>query len=187
MSGGTDKLIILDRDGVINEDSDAYIKMPAEWRAIPGSLDAIARLRKAGYTIVVATNQSGVGRGYFDGKMLEAIHDKMRDEIRKAGGEIDGIFYCPHTPDDGCGCRKPRSGLIVQIEEALGRDVKGVAIVGDSLRDLECGLDRGCKPVLVRTGKGERTLEKGLPERLRGTPVYDSLADYVDALLQEYG
>lgn len=181
----TDRLIILDRDGVINEDSDAYIKCPEEWLAIAGSLEAIARLTKAGYRIWVATNQSGIGRGYYDEDTLAAIHDKMHRLVKQAGGQIDGVVYCPHHPDDGCGCRKPRSGLIVQIEEALGRDVQGVALVGDSQRDLECGLDRGCQPVLVRTGKGRRTLEKGLSPALEAVPVFDSLADYVDALLKE--
>lgn len=179
-----DRLIILDRDGVINEDSDAYIKAPEEWLPIPGSLEAIARLKRAGYRIWVATNQSGVGRGYYDEDTLAAIHDRMHRWVREAGGEIDGVVYCPHAPEEGCGCRKPRSGLIIQIEEALGRDVRGVPLVGDSQRDLECGLDRGCAPVLVRTGKGERTLKKGLPHSLEEVPVFDSLADYVEALLK---
>jgi D-glycero-D-manno-heptose 1,7-bisphosphate phosphatase len=181
----SDRLIILDRDGVINEDSDAYIKSPAEWVAIPGSAQAIARLKKAGFQVWVATNQSGIGRGYYDEETLAAIHDKMHAAVKEAGGEIDGIVYCPHAPDDGCGCRKPRAGLVIQIEEALGRDVRGVPIVGDSLRDLECGLDRGCRPMLVRTGKGERTLEKGLPSRFTDTPVFDDLAACVDSLLEE--
>lgn len=177
-------LIILDRDGVINEDSDAYIKSPAEWIAIPGSLEAIAKLKRAGYQVWVATNQSGIGRGYYDRETLTAIHDKMHRLVKQAGGEIDGIVFCPHAPEDGCGCRKPRTGLILEIEERLNRDVRGVPLVGDSLRDLECGLERGCRPVLVRTGKGERTLKKGLPPALENIPVHDSLAGYVDALLK---
>lgn len=179
----TDRLIILDRDGVINEDSEAYIKSPEEWIPIPGSLEAIARLKQAGYTIMVATNQSGVERGLFDEQALAAIHDHMHEKVREAGGAIDGVFYCPHAPETGCGCRKPRSGLIIQIEESLGRDVRDVPMVGDSLRDLECGLDRGCQPVLVLTGKGQRTLRE-LPNSLSHIPVHDNLADYVDHLLE---
>ena len=177
-------LIILDRDGVINEDSDDYIKSPEEWVAIPGSAEAIARLGKAGYRVVVATNQSGVGRGYYDLDTLGAIHDKMCAAVEGAGGHIDGIFFCPHGPDEGCECRKPRPGLIDQIMESFDTDVAGCVIVGDSARDLECGVQRGCRPVLVRTGKGERTLAKGLSPSLGEVPVFDDLAAVVEALLK---
>ena len=177
-------LIILDRDGVINEDSDDYIKSPDEWIAIPGSADAIARLCQAGYRVAVATNQSGVGRGYFDLDTLAAIHDKMCATVESAGGHIDGIFFCPHAPEDGCDCRKPKPGLIDQIQESFDTDVAGCVIVGDSARDLECGVQRGCRPVLVKTGKGERTLAKGLASSLGHVPVFDDLAAVVDALLE---
>lgn len=177
------RLVILDRDGVINEDSDAYIKSPEEWIAIPGAAEAIARLKRAGYQVVVATNQSGVGRGYFDAATLGAIHDRMHETLAAAGATLDGVFHCPHAPEDGCDCRKPAAGLLDQIANALGEPVAGAWLVGDSLRDFQCGAARGCQPVLVRTGKGERTLAKGLPPELADVPVYASLPAFVDHLL----
>lgn len=177
------RLIILDRDGVINEDSDDYIKSPDEYIPIPGSLEAIARLNQAGYTVVVATNQSGIGRGYFDLPTLEAMHDKLRSLLAAVHGRIDGIFYCPHTPDDQCECRKPRPGLYQQIASHFGISLAGVPVIGDSLRDIDAARAVGAKPVLVRTGKGLRTLQSG--EGLDDIPVYDDLADAVDALLNE--
>lgn len=179
------KLVILDRDGVINEDSDDYIKSPEEWHPIAGAAEAIARLNRAGYTVVVATNQSGVGRGYFSAATLDAIHRKMLDHVVAAGGEIDGIFSCPHAPEADCDCRKPRPGLIDQIAAHFRIDLRGVPLIGDSQRDLECGAARGCQPVLVRTGKGERTLAKGLPPALADIPVYASLPEFVDHFLKE--
>ena len=158
------KTIILDRDGVINQDSDAYIKSPDEWLPIPGSLDAIARLNRAGFRVVVATNQSGVARGYFDLSMLQQI------------------FFCPHGPDDHCDCRKPKSGLLQQIAEQFRIDLTGVPAIGDSLRDLQAAEEVGAQPILVLTGKGEKTLQA-----LHGdtrVPVYRDLAAAVDALLQ---
>jgi len=152
------KLIILDRDGVINEDSDDYIKSLEEWIPIPGSIQAIADLSRAGYVIAVATNQSGIGRGLFDLDELELMHDKLCALVEEAGGEIAGIFYCPHAPEDHCECRKPKSGLIDSIETELGLPVKNAYLVGDTQRDLEAGFSRGCLPVLVKTGKGEKTL-----------------------------
>jgi D-glycero-D-manno-heptose 1,7-bisphosphate phosphatase len=180
------KLIILDRDGVINEDSDDFIKTPEEWVPIDGSAQAIAQLHQAGFTVVVATNQSGVGRGYFSIDTLTAIHQKMIQHVETTGGKISGIFYCPHAPDDGCDCRKPKAGLIDQIITRFKTDVVNAPLVGDSLRDLECGVARGCCPVLVKTGKGRRTLEKGLPSALANIAVYDSLLDFTqDFLAQE--
>ena len=178
------KLIILDRDGVINEDSDAYIKTVDEWIPIPGSIDAIARLSKAGYTVTIATNQSGIGRGYYDEATLDAMHAQLRELVAEQGGTIGTIVYCPHGPDDGCDCRKPLPGLIDQIVTEYG-DVTGAPLIGDSLRDLEAGVARHCVPVLVRTGKGNKTLEKGLPESLCPVAVYDSLADFVDHTLKD--
>lgn len=177
------KLIILDRDGVINQDSDAFIKSPEEWIPIPGSLEAITRLNRAGYTVVVATNQSGVGRGYYDLDTLAAIHEKMNTLLAEAGGRIEGIFFCPHGPDDGCDCRKPRPGLMHQIRERFETDLQGVPAIGDSLRDLQAAAAVGARPILVLTGKGEKTRQQlagGSP-----VPVYDDLAQAVDELLKE--
>jgi D-glycero-D-manno-heptose 1,7-bisphosphate phosphatase len=175
------KLVILDRDGVINYDSDAYIKSVDEWRPLPGSLEAIARLSQAGFTVAVATNQSGVARGYYDLAELDAMHDKMQSLLGELGGKVDFIAYCPHGPDDDCDCRKPLPGMLHQIAEHLNVDLADVPVVGDSLRDLESALSVGACPVLVRTGKGERTLARGgLPE---GLDVYDDLADFVDHYL----
>ncbi|TSA20221.1 MAG: D-glycero-beta-D-manno-heptose 1,7-bisphosphate 7-phosphatase [Betaproteobacteria bacterium] len=175
------KLIILDRDGVINFDSDHYIKSPDEWRPIPGSLAAIARLNQAGYRVVVASNQSGVGRGLFDMNTLNAIHSKMHKLVGQAGGRIEAVFFCPHGADAGCDCRKPKPGLFEEIARRCHSDLRGVPTIGDSLRDLQAGVAVGCRPYLVRTGKGLRTIAKGgLPE---GTQVVDDLAAAVDAVL----
>lgn len=160
------KLIILDRDGVVNHDSDAYIKSPDEWRPLAGSLDAIARLSKAGYRVVVATNQSGVSRGLFDMATLNAIHTRMIEAVAQAGGRIDAVFFCPHGPDDGCVCRKPKPGMILEILARFRATPADVQLVGDSLRDLQAADAAGCQPVLVLTGKGSKALKAGgLPER----------------------
>lgn len=155
------KLIILDRDGVINEDSDAYIKSPDEWHPIPGSLEAIARLVKAGYRIAVATNQSGVARGLFDMATLASIHEKMHQAVAAAGGRIDAVFFCPHAADAQCHCRKPQPGMLEEILRRFEADARQVTVVGDSLRDLEAAASIGCRPVLVLTGKGRTTMQKG--------------------------
>jgi D-glycero-D-manno-heptose 1,7-bisphosphate phosphatase len=180
------KLIILDRDGVINEDSDSYVKSVDEWIPLPGSIDAIARLYKAGYSIVIATNQSGIGRGFFDLDDLEAMHAKLTDLLLDKETELAGIFYCPHSPDDHCHCRKPKPGLLDAIARETGLSLSGVPIVGDSLRDLQAGLSHHCKPILVRTGKGKMT-EPLLPEQadtaLQQAPVFDDLSQAVDYLL----
>lgn len=178
--------IILDRDGVINEDSDAYIKSLAEWRPLPGSIDALARLSRAGHHLAVATNQSGLGRGLFGQDALDAMHAELNALVQAAGGRLEGIFYCPHTPEDGCDCRKPLPGLLDAIGSELGWPLQNSLMVGDSLRDLEAGLARGCRPVLVRTGKGERTLAQlaKTPRReLAQLPVYTDLAAFADAVL----
>ncbi|TNF33357.1 MAG: D-glycero-beta-D-manno-heptose 1,7-bisphosphate 7-phosphatase [Gammaproteobacteria bacterium] len=170
------RLLILDRDGVINEDSPDYIKSVDEFVFLPGSVQAMADLSRAGYTLVVATNQSGLGRGLFDLDDLEAMHEKLNAAVNEAGGEIAGIFYCPHTPDDDCDCRKPKPGLLDAIADELGMPVKGAWIIGDSLRDLEAGIARGCKPILVRTGKGAASEKKLAGPALAQTPVFDDLA-----------
>ncbi|QGZ29186.1 D-glycero-beta-D-manno-heptose 1,7-bisphosphate 7-phosphatase [Stutzerimonas stutzeri] len=176
------KLIVLDRDGVINEDSDAYVKTLDEWIPIPGSLEAIARLCKAGWTVAVATNQSGLARGLFDATTLGDMHFKMQQRVMELGGRIDLIVHCPHGPDEGCDCRKPLPGLFHQIAEHFHlQDLKGVPVVGDSHRDLHAGMRLGGVPYLVRTGKGMKTQEGTLPP---GTQVFDDLAAVVDHLLR---
>jgi len=153
------KLVILDRDGVINFDSAQFIKCPEEWKPIPGSLEAIARLNQAGYRVALATNQSGVGRGLFDMATLNAIHEKMHKLLSQYGGRIDALFYCPHAADSKCACRKPNAGMFEEIANRFNMDLKGVPAIGDSLRDLQAGVAMGCVPILVKTGKGEKTLE----------------------------
>ncbi len=175
------KLVILDRDGVINHDSDQFIKNPDEWKPIPGSLEAIARLTQADYRVVVATNQSGVGRGLFDMPTLNAIHDKMHKAVMLAGGRIDAVFFCPHAAEANCNCRKPKSGMIEEIAARYNMSMHGVPAIGDSLRDLEAAARLGCQPILVLTGKGVKTQAKGgLPE---GTLIYKDLAAAVDTLV----
>ncbi|TCJ15558.1 D-glycero-beta-D-manno-heptose 1,7-bisphosphate 7-phosphatase [Parasulfuritortus cantonensis] len=175
------KLIILDRDGVINHDSDQFIKSPDEWRPIPGSLEAIARLNQAGYRVVVASNQSGLGRGLFCMDMLNRIHAKMHRMVAMSGGRIDAVFLCPHAADAGCECRKPRAGLLRDIASRYHADLTGVPAVGDALRDVQAALAVGARPILVRTGKGKNTLATGgLPEDIA---VYDDLEAVVAGLL----
>lgn len=176
------KLIILDRDGVINEDSDDYIKSPEEFIPIAGSLEAIARLNHAGYTVLIVTNQSGIARGYYNIETLNQMHEKLKRLLNAYGGRIDGIFFCPHSPDDHCDCRKPRIGLFEDIARRLDTDLYAVPCVGDSLRDIQAAQSVGAAPILVRTGKGERTLARG--EGLDGVPVFTDLAAYVDNLLE---
>lgn len=178
------RLIILDRDGVINEDSDAYIKAPEEWIPIPGSTEAIARLNRADYRVVVATNQSGIARGLFDLETLANIHAKMLRMVTQAGGRIDSIFFCPHGPNDGCNCRKPKPGLLLEIAKRLGVSLNGVPAVGDSLRDLQAAQRGGALPILVRTGKGRETLER--EEVPDDVPIFDDLSRFVDYLLNEH-
>lgn len=172
--------IILDRDGVINEDSDAYIKNADEWRPIPGSIEAIARLQQAGHLIFVATNQSGLGRGYFSESDLAEMHDKFQRLLVAAGGHPVNIAYCPHQPEDGCDCRKPKPGLLIQLANVHQLDLKQTVVVGDSLRDLEAAVAVGANAYLVRTGKGEKTL---ITHPDLSFPVFDSLAHVTEHLL----
>ncbi len=174
--------IILDRDGVINQDSDDFIKGPDEWIPIPGSLEAIARLCQAGYRMVVATNQSGLARGLFDQDTLDAIHRKMEMEIERHGGRLEGIYYCPHGPDDGCSCRKPQPGLLLQIAHDLQIDLGQAIAVGDSLRDLQAAAAVGSRPVLVLTGKGAQTVGQINPQQIG---VYQNLADFAETLISK--
>ena len=176
------KLVILDRDGVINKDSVHYIKSPAEWLPIPGSLEAVARLSQEGYRVVVSTNQSGVGRGLFDMDTLNAIHSKMCQAVQKLGGRIDAIFYCPHHPEANCDCRKPMPGMFQRIAACFNSELSDVFAIGDSLRDLQAATACGAKPILVLTGKGLLTQAgKEFPEN---TIIFNDLAAAVDFILK---
>jgi len=176
------KLVILDRDGVINYDSEHYIKSPAEWKPLPGSLEAIAKLTQAGYRVVVATNQSGIGRGLFDMDTLNAIHNKMHQAVQGFGGRIDAVFYCPHPADSSCNCRKPRPGMFERIAACFNTSLTSVPAIGDSLRDLQAAVAAGAKPILVLTGKGEKTQKETLPE---GTLIFADLAAAVEHVLKK--
>ncbi|HXU43263.1 MAG TPA: D-glycero-beta-D-manno-heptose 1,7-bisphosphate 7-phosphatase [Burkholderiales bacterium] len=170
------KLVILDRDGTINHDSEDYIKSPAEWTAIPGSLEAIARLHQADYRVVVATNQSGIGRGLFDTQALFAIHDKLQRALGQVGGRIDAFFFCPHKADDKCRCRKPQPGMLLEVARRFNVAIEDAFMVGDSRKDVEAAAAAGARAVLVRTGNGAKTEKEGnLP---RGTAVYPDLAAF---------
>lgn len=186
------KLIILDRDGVINHDRDDYVKSADECIPIAGSIDAIVRLNKAGFTVVIATNQAGLARGKFELEDLEAIHEKITRRVEESGGELGGIFYCPHHPDDNCKCRKPKPGLLDAIEAEFNTSVESSYFIGDSLRDLQAAVQKGCKPVLVKTGNGVRTLAQLTVPSFQTTPpiidadqvqVFDNLAAAADFIL----
>lgn len=177
------RLVVLDRDGVINYDSDAYIKSPEEWVPIPGSLDAIAKLHRAGFIVTIATNQAGVARGLLDLVTLEAIHRKMQAAIEQAGGMLAGIYYCPHGPEDGCDCRKPKPGLLMQIAKRFHVSLRNVPVIGDSLRDIQAAESVGARPLLVRTGQGEKTL-RSLADSHR-IEVFTDLADAAEHLVKQ--
>ncbi|NKB76069.1 MAG: D-glycero-beta-D-manno-heptose 1,7-bisphosphate 7-phosphatase [Gammaproteobacteria bacterium] len=198
------KLIILDRDGVINQDSDNYIKTPEEWCAIPGSLEAIARLCRADYRVVVITNQSGISRGLYSLNTLNKIHQKMIDELHVLGGEINAIFFCPHSDEANCYCRKPKPGLFLELADRLRCDLAGVYAIGDSIRDLQAALLSGAEPILVETGKGQLSIENigtgdldampffsegkeepDIRDRLADVPVFPDLSVFVDYLLNK--
>ncbi len=170
------KLIVLDRDGTINHDSDQYVKSPAEWKPLPGALEAIARMTQAGYRIAVATNQSGIARGLFDTSTLLDIHNMLSRAVNQAGGRIDAFFFCPHAADSRCECRKPEPGMLRQISDRFGVPLHGIHMVGDALRDVQAASAVGAMPVLVLTGKGRQTQKAGgLPE---GTQVFRDLAAF---------
>ena len=179
--GAADDLVILDRDGVINRDSAEFVKTLDEWQPLPGSIEAIAALSKAGFTVAVASNQSGLARGLLDRTALRAMHRKLRRLVAAKGGRVDRIVVCPHGPDDGCRCRKPAPGLLEQRSRHSGRSLAGGPVIGDSVRDLEAAAAAGAMPVLVRTGNGART-EAQLPGAFRSVPVYDDLAAAAAAL-----
>ena len=177
------KLIVLDRDGVINHDSDEYIKSTDEWVPIDGSLEAIARLNHGGYTVVVASNQSGLARGYFDIETLTAMHRKMADLLEKLGGRVDAIFYCPHGPKDNCDCRKPKPGMLLEIGQRFNVSLEEVIFIGDSVTDIKAAANANARSVLVRTGKGEKAEKILKAENKTDIPVYDDLAAAVTAIL----
>ena len=180
------KLVILDRDGTINRASDEFVKSPDEWHPLPGALEAISRLNHAGFHVVLATNQSGLGRGLFDMAALNAVHGYMLKNLAAAGGRIDAIFYCPHTPEDACTCRKPLPGLIEQVADRFGIDVKDVPFVGDSLRDMQAAAAAGCAPHLVLTGNSEALRGADLPPTFpASTQMHADLNAFVDALLKK--
>lgn len=177
------KLVILDRDGVINQDSDNFIKTVDEFIPLPGSVEAIAKLKHAGYKVYIATNQSGIFRGFYDVDTLNAMHEKLAALLKEHDAKIDGIEYCPHGPDDNCDCRKPKPGMYLAIAKQAGlTDYSNIIVVGDSLRDLQAAQAINAKPYLVRTGKGERTIQKD--EGLNDIPIYNDLADFVTQLLE---
>jgi D-glycero-D-manno-heptose 1,7-bisphosphate phosphatase len=179
------KLLLLDRDGVINHDSDQYIKSPAEWKPIKGSIEAIARLTQGGWRILVVTNQSGIARGLFDTNMLNSIHDAMHKAVIQSGGRIEAIFFCPHAADSNCDCRKPKPGMLQEIERRLNIPLAGVPFVGDSLRDMQAAAAAGARPILVLTGKGRKTRDAGdLPE---STEVYPDLGAFAMHLAENRG
>jgi len=180
------KLVILDRDGVINYDSKDFIKSPEEWHPIPGSLEAIAKLNQAGFNIAIATNQSGLARQFFDNQMLDLIHQKMQKYLAYLGGKIDAIFFCPHGPDDNCLCRKPKPGLLLEIASHFSIDFSRspVPCIGDSLRDIEAAQAAGCRPILVKTGNGLKTANS-LPDSLKHIEQYSDLRMATKTLLRE--
>ena len=181
------KLIILDRDGTINEDRDDYVKSPEEWVPLPGALEAIARLNHAGYHVVVASNQSGLGRGLFDMAALNAMHAKLNQQLAKHGGRVDAVFFCPHAPDEQCECRKPLPGLMLQIAERYGVNLEQVPVVGDALRDLQAAAAAGCMPHLVRSGKAALMSDaevEQLVAQVPGAMVHADLAAFAEHMLQ---
>lgn len=179
--------VVLDRDGVINRDLDGCVRSEADWTALPGSLEAIGNLTRAGFKVTVATNQAGLARGWLSVAELERIHHRMCAEVERLGGKIHGIFYCPHDTHDGCDCRKPRTGMLDAIEQQLGADLRGAAMVGDSLKDIQAARAKGCQPVLVRTGRGTQTETTTLlwPHYGENTLIFDDLLAFAHFLIKK--
>jgi D-glycero-D-manno-heptose 1,7-bisphosphate phosphatase len=177
------KIAILDRDGVINQDSDVYIKSSEEWIPIDGSIQAIADLCIAGFKVVVATNQSGLGRKLFSNEDLTSIHSKLRQLVERAGGQISGIFYCPHLPSDNCNCRKPKTGLLKKIEHEFQCSLKASPFIGDSVRDIQAALSHGCRPMVVKTGNGKSTLAELKRLGVNDFVVFENLAEAADSII----
>ncbi len=176
--------VILDRDGVINYDSAHYIKSPEEWQPIPGSLEAIAKLNRGGFCVLIATNQSGVARGFYDHDVLKKIHEKLTAELESLGGSIEEIFYCPHHPEDNCNCRKPKPGMLQKIQAKYQLDFKDVFYIGDSIVDMQVAITMNCKPILVLTGNGKKTLENH-PDLIPSIHYFADLSEAVDAILSK--
>lgn len=183
----TSNLVILDRDGVINRDSQHYVRSAKEWLPLPGSIEAISRLTQAGFVVTVASNQSGIGRGFFGRAAVYGMHAKLRRLVRAAGGQLGPIVFCPHHPNDGCACRKPRNDLLKRLGKKTGEPLNGSWLVGDSLRDLQAGQSVGCRLCLVRTGNGER-VEALHSEQKPGwwaeVSVFDDLAEAADFIIE---
>jgi len=178
------KLVILDRDGVINQDSDNFIKTVEEWIPLPGSLEAISLLNKQGFKIAIATNQSGIARGFYSEDTLHQMHEKMTNLLKPFNGWVDAIFYCPHGPNDNCFCRKPKPGLYHQISKHFNAPLNGVNVVGDSYRDLEAALSVNANPILVRTGKGLKTEEIDATKiKNNNIPIFNDLKSTIDYIL----
>lgn len=176
------KLIALDRDGIINEDSPSYIKSPEEWHTVPGSMEAIAKLNRHGYKVVVATNQSGIARGYFTWETLNGLHQKMLAEVKAAGGQIDEIFICPHAPSDNCECRKPKSGLLLQAAKKFKITPQEILMIGDAMRDILAAINCGAKAIFIKTKNKENDL---LLAKKAKIPIYENLAEAVDDILKD--
>ncbi len=175
------ELVILDRDGVINQDSTRYIRSPEEWVPIPGSLDAVARLNRAGFRVVIATNQAGIARRLFDIETLIRIHETMQHQLAEVGGHIDAIFICPCHPKDNCACRKPKPGMLLDISERLHVPLDKVAYIGDTLIDIQAARAAGARPFLVKTGNGKKTLKS--KQNFDDVEVFEDLAEAADALI----
>ena len=178
------KLLILERDGIINEESGEYLTSPAEWQPIQGSLEAIARANSAGFHVVIATNQPGLAKGRFDIDLLNAVHQKMFTELSMVGGHVDAVFFCPHAPEEKCQCRKPLPGMLLEIGSRFHADLRNVPVIGNSVRDIQAARAAHAQPVLVRTGNWKRTLQH--KEELQGVSVYENLGAAVDALISIY-
>jgi D-glycero-D-manno-heptose 1,7-bisphosphate phosphatase len=177
------KLVILDRNGSVNLHREDFVKSEIEWTPLPGALEAIARLNHAGWHVVIASNQSGLGRGLFDVATLNAMHAKMHKMLAAVGGRVDAVFYCPHSPDEDCACRKPRPGLFLQIAERYGIDLADVPTAGDSLRDMQAGAAAGCEPHLLLTGASLHDVRPLPPEYPAGTRVHADLSAFAEFLL----
>ena len=182
------KLVILGRDGVLNGYREDHVKAPEEWTPVPGALEAVARLNHAGWHTVVATNQAGIGRGMIDMASVNAVHAHMNRQLMALGGRIDAVFFCPHTPEEQCDCRKPLPGMMLDIGRRYGSDLSAVPVVGDTLRDLQAAAAAGCPPHLVLTGRAAALDEAALARFVEQVPaarVHRDLPAFVDWLLKK--
>lgn len=183
----TTKLVILGRDGVLNEYRSSHVTAPEEWVPVPGALEAVARINHAGWHTVVATNQAGIGRGMIDMAAINLVHARMHQMMMAHGARVDAVFFCPHTPEEACDCRKPQPGLLLDIGHRYNVHLATVPMVGDTLRDLQAAQAAGCEPHLVLTGRAAALDEAGLQAMLQQVPatrVHASLDAFADFLLQ---